>query len=212
LEKYDKNHDGKLSLDELPDDDLYTLRRVGVPMSVPGAHFTLKLFFRRYDANHDGFIDEAEYNAAYDKPFMAPAENNGLMAIRPGGQGDLSDTAVLWKERRSVPEIPAPLAYHGRVYMVANGGIVTCVDEKSGKLIYRGRVNAAGAYYASPVAAGGKILIASGEGVVSVLGEGAELTVLANNDLGEPVYGTPALVDGRIYIRSVGHLWAFGSK
>jgi hypothetical protein len=62
------------------------------------------------------------------------------------------------------------------------------------------------------VAAGGKIFVASGEGIVSVLAEGTELTVLANNDLGEPVYGTPALIGGRVYVRSVGHLWAFGSK
>ena len=96
--------------------------------------------------------------------------------------------------------------------MVTAGGIVTCVNAKTGKLIYRGRVNAAGAYFASPVAAGGKIFVASAEGVVTVLGGGETLEVLANNDLGEPVYGTPALVGQAIYIRSSQHLWAFSAK
>jgi hypothetical protein len=86
------------------------------------------------------------------------------------------------------------------------------VDAKSGKVIYRGRVNAPGAYFASPVAAGGKVFVASAEGVVTVLGGGETLEVLANNDLGEPVYGTPALVGPAIYVRSSQHLWAFGGR
>ncbi len=212
LEEYDKDHDGKLSLQELPENDLYTLRRVGVPEDVPGAHFTVKTFIRSNDANKDGFLDEAEYNAAFARQQRPAPENNGLMAIRPGGQGDMSETAVLWRERRSVPEIPAPLVYRGRACMVASGGVFTCVDEKSGKLIFRGRVNAPGAYYSSPVAADGKIFVASAEGVVSVLNAGPELTVLANNDLGEPIFATPALIGNGIYVRSVGHLWAFGTK
>ena len=96
--------------------------------------------------------------------------------------------------------------------MVTAGGIVSCVDAKTGKVIYRGRVNAPGAYYASPVAGGGKVFVASAEGVVTVLGGGETLEVLANNDLGEPVYGTPAPVGQAIYIRSSQHLWAFGNK
>ena len=94
--------------------------------------------------------------------------------------------------------------------MVTAGGIVTCVDAKTGKVIYRGRVNAPGAYFASPVAAGGKVFVASADGVVTVLVGGETLEVLSNNDLGEPVYGTPALVGPVIYVRSSHHLWAFG--
>ena len=76
--------------------------------------------------------------------------------------------------------------------------------------MYRGRVGARGAYYASPVAAGGKIFVASAEGVVTVLGSGDTLEVLANNELGDPIYGTPAPVGSALYVRSAQHLWAFG--
>jgi len=213
LVKYDKDGDGKLSKAETPQDDLFTLRRDGVPDGVAGAHFTVRTFFRGNDKNKDGGIDETEYDAIFaPRPNRSQRTNHGLMAIRPGGVGDVSDTAVLWNERRGVSEVACPLVYRDKVYMITSGGIVTCVEEKTGKLVYRGRVNAPGAYYSSPVAAGGKVLVASGEGVVTSLEVGPELKVLANNDLGEPVYGTPALVDSKIYIRSIDHLWAFGTK
>ena len=213
LEQYDRNKDGKLSEDEAPANDLFFLKRVGMPDNIPGAHFTIKLFFRGIDRNKDGFVDEAEYNAVSQfGRGGAPPVAAGLLSIRPSGEGALPATALQWSEPRSVPEVTAPLEYRGRVYMVTAGGVVTCVDSQTGKVIYRGRVNAPGAYFASPVAAGGKIFVASAEGVVSVLGGGETLEILANNDLGEPVYGTPAPVGSAIYIRSSGHLWAFGDK
>ena len=213
LAKYDSDKDGKLSAAEAPANDLFFRKRVGVPDNVPGAHFNIKLFFRNIDRNQDGFVDEAEYNGL--SQFGRGGANQvatGLLSIRPTGEGALPATALQWSEPRSVPEVTAPLEYRGRVYMVTSGGIVTCVDSKTGKVIYRGRVNAPGVYFASPVAAGGKVFVASAEGVVTVLGGGETLEILANNDLGEPVYGTPAPVGSAIYIRSSGHLWAFGGK
>jgi outer membrane protein assembly factor BamB len=212
LEKYDGNKDGKLSESEAPPNDLHFLRRAGMPDNIPGAHFTIKQMFRFIDGNKDGFVDQAEYDGVRKWFSSAPPTPAaaGLLSIRPSGNGELPATALEWAEKRSVPEITAPLAYRGRVYMVTAGGIVTCVDAKTGKVIYRGRVNAPGAYYASPVAAGGKIFLASAEGVITVLGGGETLEILANNDIGEPVFGTPALVGPAIYVRSSQHLWAFG--
>jgi len=176
-----------------------------------GAHFTVKTFFARNDQNQDGFIDEKEYDQVFSR-FNASAENNGLMAIRPTGDGDLSEKAIVWKERRSVPEVPAPLFYRGKVYMVANGGVLTSVDANSGKLLYRSRVNAPGAYYASPVAGAGKIFVTSSDGIITVLADGPDMKILSSNDLGERIFGTPALLDSRVYVRSSSALWAFGDK
>ncbi|MCX6604173.1 MAG: PQQ-binding-like beta-propeller repeat protein [Acidobacteria bacterium] len=216
LAQYDMDKDGKLSRAELPPSDLYLMRRADVPDSVPGAHMTVKSLFNYFDADKDGSLNRAEYDMSYvlasGTGATSPDVGYGLMAIRLGGSGDVSSTAVVWQQRRSVPEVSAPLVYRDKVYMVTAGGIFTCVDEKTGQLVYRGRINAPGAYYSSPVAAGGKVFVASGEGIVTSLEVGPELKVLANNDLGEPVYGTPALIGSQIYIRSVGHLWAFGPK
>jgi outer membrane protein assembly factor BamB len=214
LEKYDKDKDGKLSRDETPPDDLFLRRRAGVGDNVPGAHFTLKLFFNGLDENKDGFIDEEDYARvnALLKTMVARAPTGGLLAIRPSGEGELDASSIKWTITRNVPEVPAPLSWQRRVYMIGNGGILTCADAATGTVHYRARVNAPGAYYASPVAGAGKVFVASSDGVVTVLNAGEQLEILANNDLGEPVFGTPAFAGGAIYIRSARHLWAFGNR
>jgi outer membrane protein assembly factor BamB len=110
-----------------------------------------------------------------------------------------------------VPGVPSPLYYKGFLYSFVNGGIVFCREAKTGKLIYSGRIGASGYYYSSPVAADDKVYIASAEGVVVVLDAGEELKVLARNQLDSPILATPALVDGKIYVRTEGHLYAFGN-
>jgi outer membrane protein assembly factor BamB len=212
LTKYDANGNGKLEEDEVPAQDLFFMKRGGVPDDVPGAHFTLKLFFRAADRNKDGAVDEKEYEqmGQFGRGQGRAATASGILAIRPSGEGALTDSALAWSEPRGAPEVTTPLEYRGRVYAMNSGGIVTCLEAKTGKVLYRGRVNAPGPYFASPVAAGGKVFVASAEGVVSVLGAGDTLEVLANNDLGEPVYGTPAVVGSTLYVRSARGLWAFG--
>jgi outer membrane protein assembly factor BamB len=96
------------------------------------------------------------------------------------------------------------------VYTVTYGGVVSCLDAASGKVIFRGRLGALGAYFSSPVAAAGRIYFASEEGVVSVIGTGDKLDVLARNNLEEPIFATPAIVESVIYIRTPAHVYAFG--
>jgi hypothetical protein len=88
---------------------------------------------------------------------------------------------------------------------------VYCRDAKTGKEIYSGRLGAPGYYYSSPVAAGDKVYIASAEGEVVVLDAGEELKILARNKLDEAILATPALVDGKIYVRTESLLYAFGN-
>ena len=137
--------------------------------------------------------------------------NNSLLAIRPGGLKEIGATHVVWQAKRGVPEVPSPLLYDGYIYMIRNGGVLTCVEANSGKEAYASkRLPAAGIYYASPVAGDGKVYVTSDSGVVTVLKAGPKYEVLAENDLGETIRATPALVDGRIYLRTAGYLYAFG--
>jgi outer membrane protein assembly factor BamB len=214
LSTYDVNGDGKLSEEELPDNELWIARRAGMPDSVPGAHFTLRRIFWMVDGDKDGFIDEANFQAmlAILEERRTTTSAKGLLSIQAGAEADPSGASVSWTYERNVPEVPAPLSYRGRVYMIISGGILSCVDPESGESLYRGRVGARGAYYASPVAAGDRIFVASAEGVVTALGAGDRLEVLANNDLGDPVYGTPAPAGNALYVRSRNHLWAFGHR
>ena len=109
-----------------------------------------------------------------------------------------------------MPGVPSPLYYDGRLYTFQNGGIVYCRLAKTGELLYMGRLGAPGYYYSSPVAADGKIYIASADGVVVVLDAGEALKILATNTLDGGILATPALVDGNIYVRTESHLYAFG--
>jgi len=133
-----------------------------------------------------------------------------VMAIRPGGRGEVNQTHVAWSEHKGTPGVPSPLYYNGRVYTVQNGGIIFSRVAKTGESVFSGRTGALGYYYASPVAADNKIYLASEEGEVVVLDGGEELKVLARNKLGSQILATPAIVDGKIYVRTGDHVYAFG--
>jgi outer membrane protein assembly factor BamB len=208
LQKYDKNGDGAIDKGEFPG-DLAIARRVDAG-DTPGAVVTFKKFFDLIDANKDGQISESEWNGVVKMISQPNPLPHGLMAIRLGGSGDVTRSNVAWRQEHAVPEVPVPLVYRGRVYTVTNGGIVSILDESSGRLIYRGRLGPGGLYYSSPVAAGDHIYFASGEGIVTVVKAGDKLDVVARNNLGEPIFATPAIVEGGIYVRTASHLYAFG--
>jgi outer membrane protein assembly factor BamB len=205
--EHDKDGDGAISEAEFPE-DVYILHRPGADPKIPGANLSVKASFKQIDRNQDGRLDEAEWQSAVGS-MAFPSPDHGLLAIRPGGEGDVTATNVLWQEKRSVPEVPSPLVYRNRVYMVRDGGVVTCLDAGTGKLLYRERLGAGGSYFSSPVAAGGRIYVASAEGKVIVFAAGDRLEVLARNDLQEPIMATPAIADGRLYVRTASHLYAF---
>jgi hypothetical protein len=211
LKQYDKNGDGLISADEFPARILIS-RRVGLD-GVQGADSSNpgESIFQSADRNHDGKLDRPEWEGyASARTQATQSRDHGLLAIQPGGAGDVTKTRVLWKETRGVPEVTAPLYYKSRVYMATNGGIVTCLDAVSGKLVYRGRLGADGAYFASPVAAAERIYYASSEGIVTATGAGDHLEVLARNDMQEQLFATPAIIGNVIYVRTPTLLYAFG--
>jgi outer membrane protein assembly factor BamB len=132
-----------------------------------------------------------------------------LVAIRPGGRGDITESHLAWQLNRSVPEIPSPLFHDDLIYMVRNGGILTAVDSATGDIRYRERLEGSGHYSASPVLADGHLYLFSNRGQVSVVKAGSELEITNQEDLEEPVFVTPAFDERTIYIRTETHLMAF---
>jgi len=192
LTKYDKNKDGRLSAAEFAADrDM-------------GEHFGW------VDADSDGYVVAGEWNAASNQ-YMG---ESGAIAVRPGSAtGRLQPAAIAWRFQKNIPYIPAPLVYQNVFYMVKTGGIVTSLDAATGKLLKEGRAQGApGEYYASPVAADGKVYIASTEGKISVLRAAGEWELLGVNDIGEEVHATPALDEGRVYVRSRGSVFCFSTR
>ena len=185
---YDTDDNGRISPEEFPED-------------------RMRGFIPFIDLDEDGQLNQADW--AYYRAAMASV--NGLVAIRLGGSGDMTDENVVWRYHRSVPQLPAPLLFENVLYMINDGGIATSFRPETGEVIARGRIRGAvGSYYASPVAADGKVFFVSEAGKVAVVRPGGSFDVLAISDLGASVYATPAIADGRIYIRTTDTLWAFG--
>jgi outer membrane protein assembly factor BamB len=187
---FDKNKDGAITRDEVK----------GTP---------LEPFFRAQDLNGDGKITAED--VAGMKTMMSKGENV-LVAIRPGGTGELGPEQVAWKQTRGLPYVPSPIYYRGYVYMIKDGGMVSCYEAKTGKPAYQQeRLDALGTYYASPVAADGRVIVASLDGKVTVFAAGGDAPkILHQADFQERIAATPALVENQVYFRTPTALYAFG--
>ena len=161
------------------------------------------------DADGDGVLSEREYLNFMSSGSVAAV----LLAINPAGQGDLTKTGVLWQFRKSLPLVPSPIVYQGAVYLVKEGGILTALDATTGALLKQVRLSGAlDNYYASPVAADGKLYLTSQAGHIVVVRAQSDLEILAVNDLDEECFATPAVAPGRLYVRTRGSLWCFGES
>ena len=166
--------------------------------------------FAFYDIDADGLIDEPEYVAN----FLGPVTDNyGAVGVRLPAPGSSAQAEVLWREQRAVPYHATPLVSEGFVYLVSDNGIVSVVDLATGELARRERLSRAGTNLtSSPVLGDNKIYLATSDGEVLVLRAGVDWELLATNDLAEPMFATPALANGTLFVRTAGHLYAFGDS
>jgi PQQ-like domain len=126
----------------------------------------------------------------------------------PGGTGDLTATHVVWRNLRGGPHVPSPLYRDGRLYIVNDTGIATCLDALDGHTMWQHRLR--GRFSMSPVGCRDRILVTNEEGHSTIFKAADQFEVLAENDLDEPQLATPALVGDRLYFRSAAHLWCIG--
>lgn len=166
-------------------------------------------FFDYVDLDHSGALEPLEWEYLRD----ALASLNGMLAVRAGGTGDRTEEAVLWTHRQSVPQLPSPVLFGGRLFMPGDqGGIVTVFAPTTGEVSARGRIEGlSDALYASPVAGDGKLYLASLSGLLFVLPADGALKPLSITDLDEEIYATPALSRGRLFVRTVAALYCFGT-
>lgn len=128
--------------------------------------------------------------------------------LRLDGAGD----RVAWRYEKGTAYVPSPILYGDYLYLMTDRGLLTCLEARTGKVVYEGkRVPKPATFSASPVACDGKILLTSEEGETFVIRAGAEHEVIQTNGVGEPVHASPAISNGRIYIRGARHLFAIGS-
>ena len=208
LRKHDADDNGTIAMKEFP--GKYLLFDRPEATDEKGVRLSLKMVIGMADKNRDQELTEEEWKG-FGGLFSSFMRDHGLLSIELGGQGNVTETHVKVLEKKNIPEVPSPLAHQDRIYLVKNGGIVSCIETGSGELLYRKRISASGSYYASPIAVGDRIYLASSQGVITVLQAGDKLDVIASNDLSERIMATPAAVDDTLYVRTDGHLFAFSS-
>jgi outer membrane protein assembly factor BamB len=189
LAAHDADQDGRISPVEAPDE-------------------RTRRYFVFIDLDGDGAADAEEWRIWT----LGSASENGLLAFRAGGRGDLTGKSFRWRYSRSVPQLPTALVYRRVVYMINDGGILTTLDAATGEVRNQARLRGAiDNYYASPVAGDGKVYFVSQSGVVTVLGAAHDQEILSTGELGDEVYATPAIAGGRIFVRTRGALYCFGA-
>lgn len=166
----------------------------------------LKKDWRQMDLDNDGKLNERDWRMYQARRGAV----NALIAFKLGGKGDVTSSALVWKYHKSLPNVPSPLLYKSVIYMLKEGGILTALDPVNGSVLKQGRLmGALGQYFASPVAADDKIYALSEDGKLSVLKPGPEWEVLKVNDLDDSCHATPAIADGRLYVRTRSALYCF---
>ncbi len=190
-ETFDKNGDGEIGKDELPE---------GNPI--------LERFFR-IDLNQNQRLDQKEWEK---HALVFGRAQNIAAAIRPGTRGPLPAENVNWTYRRGLPTVPSSVVYGGILYMVKDGGIITSLDAATGEPLQQGRAIGGGNYYASIVAGDGKVYLISEGGVVTILKAGRDWSILGSSDFHERIMATPVIADGIMLIRTDAALYAFRAR
>lgn len=212
---FDRDGSGTIERSEIDENFTFPLRpelppgHPGFGLPLPGepeARQRRQLaVFEWSDKDRDGSWTREEFLASLDFRRGKPL----LVAVRPGGAGDVTESHVEWELNRGIPEIPSPIHHRGRLYLVRNGGLLACVNAADGEVIYTERLDAPGEYSASPVIAGDHLFLLSARGRLTVVRCGDEFQVVAAHDLGEGAAVTPALDADTLYVRTEGRLLAF---
>jgi hypothetical protein len=193
LPRYDKNGDRQIAKSEIS--------------GTESMDKMLSAAFEAFDLDRDEKLNDKDWEI-----FRAMmASENGLLAIKLGGTGDQTSTAIRWRYSKPVPQVPSTLLYKGVLYMINDSGILISFNPATGEVIKQGRLQGAiDKYFSSPVAADDKVFLIGEGGAVSVLKAAGDWEILKVNELDDECFATPAIADGRIYIRTRSALYCFG--
>ena len=147
----------------------------------------------------------------FNEIIYVPTRVKPLLALKAGGRGDVTSSHVLWSTVNG-PDVPTPVTDGKYFYVVNDRGIMWCLDAKTGAEVYAQQRIKPGTYSGSPVLADGKIYVTSEDGLTTVIAAGPKFEVLAENPLNDYTLSSPAISDGKIFIRTAQHLYAIGKK
>jgi len=190
LAEHDANGNGTVSLDE---------------WDIP----VLRMAFPIFDLDKNGELDAGDY------AFLVSAgkEVGALFAIRTDGRGDVTGSHVSWvyDKRRGMSDVLSPVVVGDTAFQLCAGGILTAFDVETGEVVKQERVASPDEYFASPVAAGARLLLASKGGQLTVVEARPEFEVVSTTDLSEDVWSGPAIAGNQVFVRSQQALYCFSA-
>jgi len=142
---------------------------------------------------------------------FAPSRERPLLALKPGGRGDVTKSHVLWSFNNG-PDVPTPVTDGTYLYSINDRGILYCLDAKTGKTVYGPHRLRNATYSGSAVLADGKIYITDEDGVTTVFRTGPKFELLSENDLQDYTLSSPAVSDGQIFVRTASFIYAIGQR
>ncbi len=161
------------------------------------------------DGPTEQFVASMVYNGEYVFVTAGYPERH-ILAIRPDGSGNVTDTHVAWRTNRGAAYVPSPIFAGPYLLVVADSGIASCLNAKTGKRHWMERLP--GGHSPSTVSADGLVYFTSDRGVTTIVRPGKMFNVIARNELGEQISASPAISQGQIFLRTHQHLYCIGSK
>jgi len=161
------------------------------------------------DGPTEQFVASMVYNGEYVFVTAGYPERH-ILAIRPDGSGNVTGTHVAWRTNRGAAYVPSPIFAGPYLLVVADSGIASCFNAKTGKRHWMERLP--GGHSPSTVSADGLVYFTSDRGVTTIVRPGKMFNIIARNELGEQISASPAISQGQIFLRTHQHLYCIGSK
>lgn len=162
------------------------------------------------DGPTEQFVASLVYNPGTDLLYMTGGfPEHHLLAIRPDGTGNITDTHIAWRTNKGVAYVPSPITVGDHFLIVSDSGIAHCFDAKTGDIHWEERFRE---HHASLATAEGLVFFISDTGLLRTVRPGKELDLVAESDIGGTVFASPALSDGQIFIRTDTELVCLGQR
>ncbi len=160
------------------------------------------------DGPTDQFVASLVYHQPANLFFMtAGFPQHHLLAIRPGGKGNVTGSHIAWRTTQGAAYVPSPVAAGDYFLVISDLGFAHCYEAKTGNLAWKERL---GHHHASLVSAGGLVYFLNDDGVCNVVRPGPAFDLVAKDELGENTYASPAISEGKIYLRGEKSLFCIG--
>lgn len=141
--------------------------------------------------------------------FITGSGKTELIAVKMGGSGNVTDSHVAWRYDSMVAKTASPILVDGNIYMVSDDGMLTCVESKTGKQVWRSRIG--GTYAGSPIYGNGRLYFGNQQGKTTVLKPGPALDIVATNTLDIGIMASPAVSGNDLIWRTKTHVYRIGS-